>query len=332
MRKIVFLVLLIGVLVASCENGANVNSTNTRSLKPSTPTIIRESSTLYLAPTALPAITASNAREVLEEFVLENGGCELPCVFGVIPGESGEESVDSLVSYFQEDVLQVGIHGYDEGDRVYASVHREENHGGVTLLFWKNRLRVQFSFNYFFDESEVDQITLGVEAFQHVENVSQRAEMSFEHPYFESLLKSYSLGHILNTYGPPTQILVKVFPDDPEAPQSAIYLFDFVLFYPQQGFVVEYLSVREEYGEYYLGCPTKAHIDLSTWNPRKKLSLGDAIRYFSNVNGISRSNLVSFKPIEDVTSLGISNFYDMYRDKTFEGCVATPKDLWSSEF
>jgi hypothetical protein len=136
---------------------------------------------------------------------------------------------------------------------------------------------------------------------------------------------------LLETYGQPEQIIIRPFPDDQGYPSPpAQYTFDFVLFYPEQGFVAEYVSVRDTKGKDFIGCPTKSYrTQLSTWNPYEAGSIKEAIKYFTNLDGISTENIGEYKQLQDVTSLSITDFYNMFRIPNSSDCVETPKELWA---
>ena len=141
---------------------------------------------------------------------------------------------------------------------------------------------------------------------------------------------NFSLSNVLEEYGQPDQIIIRPFPDYEGHPSPpAQYTFDFVLFYPKQGFVAEYVSVRATEGNSFVGCPTKSYIThISSWNPEKSVSITEAIQYFSNLDGVSKGNISEYKQLQDVTSLSLADFYDVFRISNSNNCVKTPKELW----
>jgi hypothetical protein len=95
--------------------------------------------------------------------------------------------------------------------------------------------------------------------------------------------------------------------------------------------VVEYISAREEQENNFTGCPTKSYItQISSWNPDEIISIGESVKYFSNLDGISKINISEYKKVQDVTPLSITDFYNTFKTSSSNKCVQTPKKLWIS--
>jgi hypothetical protein len=295
---------------------------------------VTETQVVRPTPTKLPTISVGNAKDVLEEFIKENGGCELPCILGLTPGVSDPFLVEALASNFP-DFLQVenpepgyGINSVS----VHPSIWNDM--GGIQFTFWENWIRVGFGFDFYYEEGSIKQTMLVIQAYRdNQEELDKELIPVYADPYFESLAEKFLLHNILKTQGLPTQVFIRAFPDEPNTyHQPSIYPFSFVLYYPNYGFVIEYIVARQEEGEYYLGCASKPHIiELSTWGPDVNLTLKEAVWHFSTEVGVTRNNLSVFKPLEEATSMSIKDFYEMYKDENSEYCVQTPKNLWPHE-
>lgn len=298
--------------------GTSSSSANDISIT-STPLLISEKPT----PTFLPEISANNTKEILERYVRENGGCRLPCIMGLTSGLSENPEVNAFIQYFQQNAREaenltddINIWSYLEGDQ-----------GGVSLRFFEENKSVSIDLGFITNGGKVSQILFGGESYQHLE---VGAKTQFGDPYFNSLLREFTLSNVLNVYGLPSQILIWPFPDSPGRPSPpAQYTFSFVLLYTEKGFLAQYTSERKERDNYFVGCPTEPHsLDISAWDPKVHLDLMDAVKYFSNIDGINSQNASVFKALEDVTSLNIREFYEVFRATGTTECIETLKDLW----
>lgn len=276
-----------------------------------------------LTPTALPLISDNNTKEILESFVKGNGGCKLPCVMGLTPGLSENTELNAFINYFQDNTREAEnrINDID----VWTYIKNEQ--GGMSLRFFEDNKSISIGLGYITDGGKVNRIFLSGESYQHLDGGVKK---QFGNLNFNILLNQFTLAEILNLYGPPTQILIRPFPNDLGHPSPpAQYTFDFVLVYPENGFLIQYISERTQQGKYFVGCPTKPYsLNISTWSPKTPLNLVDAVEYFSNIDGISNQNISAFKLIEEVTSLNNAQFYEIFRNPNSNECVETHKELW----
>lgn len=143
---------------------------------------------------------------------------------------------------------------------------------------------------------------------------------------FAQTFEYYMLPSILSTYGAPEQVSLATWQDDPDHPRIKTQPFSLVLFYPDQGFFVEYVTEREVIGNRYAGCPSKSHIYLGTWDPKKVLSLPYVAQKAGSV--INELNTDYFQSVEDATSLTLDEFYNTFKNPENTTCLETSRDLW----
>ncbi len=290
-----------------------------------TPTIYKLPS-----PTALPIVSSANGKQILIEFLQNNGGCQLPCLLGLTPGGSVEE-VRKLIEFFdkgasnvanEEDSLEV--HNYLD------SIVRRGSSSSSALTFWSNRLMTQFNIDFFStDDNKIEQINLSSGSWQlSGQNENKVSAIVYGDKSYSELTDFFLLNRILNIYGVPQQILILPFPDDPGHPSPpAHYPFSFVLYYPDKGFLIEYSSSRDEQNGYYIGCPPESHIAVSVWDSDRVSTIEDVVKDFSNIYGINAATINDYKLIQDVTSFDPDSFYETFKAQTNE-CVQSPKSLW----
>jgi hypothetical protein len=286
------------------------------------------------APTTspVPSLPANNSRQAVYEFVQANGGCELPCLFGLAAGRSTKTDVRNLMRFFASGASSE----VDETDSLEVHNHLDSvtrrGSSGSSVTFWHDRIRAQLNIGYLYgSDGKIEQMVLSSESWQHSgQGRNESARILYDDRSYADLLRLYSLDRILSTFGAPREIIVHPFPDDPGHPSPpAQYPFSFVLYYPERGFLMEYSSARGEQSGFYIGCPTASHIAVSTWAPTGPLSIDEAVRYFSNLYGVNPSTVGSFRPIADVTDFDVNSFYQTFKVPT-DKCIETPRQLWQN--
>jgi len=334
-KKTIIANLLLGLLIFGCQpsttmptHSPNTIATFPAKLAPTASviasiTIIPTASQTPepLTPTPLPTISAGTTKESLTQFVQENGGCQLPCVLGLTPGLSDKMMGQGFVHDFQDNA-----NGLKNKVNILGST--KNNQGGILLMFIDSDKSVSITLDYFLDGNTINQILLSGSSSQTLEGGG--AKKQFGLPYFDTLLSAFTLPQILATYGLPSQILVRPFPDYVGHPSPpAQYTFAFILLYPDKGFLVEYISERLEQNGFFVGCRTKPYsLNLSAWDPNEPLTLLEAVQNLSGLEGISDQNAEAFKPMEDVTALSTKDFYEIFKNANSEACIKTPKELW----
>jgi len=296
-----------------------------------TSNLVERPTQVFASQTPVPLSTSTSVLPTptkisygLLSFVKENGGCKLPCIFGLTPGNSSRTAVNALLGNLMNSHLSAE-------QRNNATIDTFANYGweGASLSFVENKANIKVELASRSRDEEVDRLDFSAEALQSIDGGAKKI---YGDPYYDELLTPFTLSNILETYGQPDQIIIRPSPDDEGHPSPpAQYTFDFVLFYPEQGFVVEYVSVRNEKGKNFIGCPTESYLtQLSTWNPDEGKSINEVIKYkyFTNLDSISKENISEYKQLQNVTPLNVTDFYNMFRVSNSSDCVGTPKESW----
>jgi hypothetical protein len=277
---------------------------------------------------SLPILSQDNAKEVLTLFVKNNGGCKLPCLMGLTPGEN-DKAVYAFGTYFQKhsQTSKNQINGID------IVGHLDENSGGTLLVFWENRIRVQIGIGAALVDGsgKIDHMNMTGSVYQHHDDIhgNEIATLLYQHPYFENILGSFSLANILAVYGEPSEIWIMPFPlDNGYSYDSSKYPFDFVLLYQNKGFAIEYITRVIEEDGYLTGCPDVDYVQLSTWNPDEDKNFDDVAQYFSGTDSLSGANADFFKPLQEVTALSVKDFYKYFIVPGNDRSIRTPKNKW----
>ncbi len=264
-------------------------------------------------PSLTPASTLAPA-EVRAEILgkLENnGGCRLPCLWGVTPGTTEGQAVRLSLAQF----------GKHSTRSIYVDQIDFETTGALIYDSIKENLTVQIGFSYYINNDTVER--LGLTAFSRR---NQPVEEIFGDPYFNSLLQYYRLPQILSNYGRPSNVLIATWLYDPTA-RAKWNPFSIVLDYRGQGFLVEYLAPLKIQGNLYLGCPSQAHVTIWTWDLERKFTLEEIVSKDSGA-GINELNTSRFKSVDEATSQTLDQFYEHYKDPNSKTCLETSSNLW----
>jgi hypothetical protein len=142
----------------------------------------------------------------------------------------------------------------------------------------------------------------------------------FDSTIFGSKLAFYMLPHILSEYGRPSSVLLSTDLGPNEFGDMG--LFYLILMYPDQGFIVHYTTGARMSGSDVLGCMANAHITVDAYPSGH----GDTF-YGLLPEGYSDVALVSYKPLEEVTSMSLDQFYQTFNKPT-DQCIVTASANW----
>lgn len=266
-------------------------------------------------PMPQPTLAPEEAKTNILQLLKENGGCRLPCVWGVDPAISTLSSVIRFTDQF--------------GRSSKPGEYDISTFGDVTAIFWKGNLRAYTNFGPSARKGNLAYLSLYAEFTQEQrEGGNLKIRPVYGNPFFTQLIGNFLLPKILSDYGEPSQVMIMPFYDDPDAPNDVNSLFSLVLVYQKQGFLIEYLLLKEKGPEDYLGCPSKAaYLSLITWDPQNQPALEDIVLGNSGL-GINSDNFSQFKSLEEATTLTKDSFLHTFSNENSHSCLETPQELW----
>lgn len=264
-----------------------VTSTPSATISPTaTPTQMLGSvitSTSVLTPTLIPTLSPEQVEGVIHGLFENNGGCLLPCFWGITPGQTDWQTAQRFLTPL---ALQIYVYA----DNISAEVHLpapEEVH--LTVLRQ----------TYAFDDGIVT---------------------SIKSPVLQTL--NFQPSTILDTYGAPDEVWLNTA----NASREGHWGFIMYLFYPQQGFMLQYNVEAVQQNDHVLGCGFEQDdiILLGTWlQEGKELSFETASRPGS---GFAETTFAL--PLEDATGMNVGTFYETFKDPNNPICLETPLSLW----
>lgn len=303
-RKIIFLFIMISIIVSSCVKrplyGSDTTNYSTLTKEynlTATSTWISATPSENIITTALPLATWTpaptlsdiEAERMIQSLLKNNGGCRLPCWWGIIPGKTTWEEARQFLSTFATSIVQ----GSFSQTIIEKIPHFSTNYsihykipgipdGGAVLI----------------------SLTDGI--------VSTIAFGS------TSTSESFRLSQLLSKYGKPGKIFVETYQNLPYNPLP----FTLVLYYPEFHFLARFETYAQKEGSFLIGCPKMVNPYLVLWSADRNVSDLDIQNWAFGED----SSLV--KELKDVTNLSEDEFYRIFRDSESIDCIKTPVEYW----
>jgi hypothetical protein len=148
---------------------------------------------------------------------------------------------------------------------------------------------------------------------------------------FHVYYSHYLLPQALSNYGEPSNVFIGPDPEDDTPTRQTPWIpFSIVLFYPDQGFLVNYILPKKLEGDYFRGCLREINeLTIITWNPGQRKSISDILAEIppSSWTWMTESRLKEFyRPIEQI--MPIDQFYEIYKNSNYPDCIQVPISLW----
>jgi hypothetical protein len=296
----------------SPTNTASATTTSNLNLRPTLKTI--PTITFTYAPT-LPSPTMTPpptfAPEEVEKLVVElfneNGGCELPCWWGFVPGKTTWLKARNILERFAKFDPRINQDASEFYLYIYIPVAEEISSSPLPQIY---RVR--------------DGIITSMEVYIGEAHV-------------------YPLSDFLNNYGPPQEIWIHTYRNVYRNENVlGVLAFEVVLFYPERGILALYgaKSTDIKFGKVW-GCkmggtPSK----FGLWSPKERMTFDEAAKEFRvypppvvEIEGLQAmyDEGVLFLPIEEATSMDVQEFYQTYKMPNSSVCMQTPTELWPEQ-
>jgi hypothetical protein len=262
-----------------------------------------------------PQVLSPDAEDaLLADRLVNNGGCELPCWWGITPGATPWEDA-------QQQFLS-----YGESISSWSWAADEWGMGYRTGLLGRHE---SYPFDYVVEHIIYEQggIVSLIGAQGHVPGWPAD-EWSLS-PRFVQDWERYTLDQVLARLGRPSQVLLHYWSDHES-------LFSVGVLYEDRGVLIDYMGMAQgerEAGEYHFDsvviCPARSHLtDINVWlkSPEMEPSLTDVFMGF----GGGYLGLLSYwntPSLEDATGMSLDTFYTTYLDPNADACMEAQWDL-----
>jgi hypothetical protein len=188
--------------------------------------------------TPLPTLPADEAEKLVMSLLRDNAGCQLPCWWGITPGEASLDIASQFLSSFALKVYTADVLPVEKDGVVYLRA-------GVSVNY---KLSGQFS-----------------DGSTYLTSINGVVDVIGVRPRGTEL--NYQLHHLLTTHGQPESVLFEADTD--------YSLFHLLLYYPDQGITALYESKFERLSATYRVCPQGVGPELWLWSPGNVFTLTD---------------------------------------------------------
>lgn len=285
----------------------------TSTLKPSLPATktnqITPFPTSTSVPSLVPPLPTEKAYERLLDLLQTNGGCELPCWWGIYPGESTiqetRQKVSPLAGIFEFSFLSM------------------ESAGSLSIIYPVDDLdfHIYIAYYPFPTGNTVETLYISTQILRYIDkgNGDYEYREVYDSDAYRQLLGNFALSEMLSKLGTPSNIGVRaILPNPPSSQYMSV-----TLYYPEQGIVALYTMNVEIIDNNVTGCPSQSIVSLWLIPPEA----GDNYHEFLSLAGSWESDEF-VKPLDEVTSMSSNEFYEIFKESSTMRCIETPIDIW----
>ncbi|GAB1471725.1 hypothetical protein MASR2M66_26030 [Chloroflexota bacterium] len=238
----------------------------------------------------------------------DNGGCKLPCLWGITPGKSSFQEAQAILAPFSSLSHSVYLNPPGPGDIVPSYTE-----GDLEIY-----TRVSFLTNP--DSDIINRLAFNAEAHRPIKDGGY--ENVFDSKFFGDKVSAYVLTRVLSEQGTPSSIMIATAGGPLTRGGTGGFLI--LLLYPDQGILVNYTTQMYLTGNKVRGCPVNAHIEMELY------PTGNSDSFFEMLKQTDWAvKFGYYKPLEEVTSMSVDAFYQTFREPT-DKCIETPANLWAT--
>jgi hypothetical protein len=242
-----------------------------------------------LAPptdTPPPPLTPVEGAKLVKELLVTNGDCELPCWWGIHPGEPLS---DANISLF---LLAPYHDNYDISDtRV-----------GLAFAYTKNRTSAGLDYYVGVTAILTKEVVSRMRVSSRVLDIGTSAQ-------FAQDWQALALHRVLTKFGMPSEVRLSAndFAPEPGVP----FLFTLDVIYADKGIAIQYNGYLQRRAGKLMLCPALSHvneINLLLTSP------GNGAQFYDHLREWPRMSIEYTSPIQDNSTLSLTDFYSMFRD------------------
>ncbi len=258
----------------------------------------------------IPTLAVEDAHARLIDLLANNGGCRLPCFWGITPGVTTAQQARDILAplsslsdfnVFKSESGTIGLNaGLKDDQLLDISISYLENKDNIYGVAFEVR-----------DLKKLVDPQSGELGFQDV----------FDSPYFGEKVDFYMLHQVLAAHGRPGVVLLTTWGKIP-TPRYGQGNFKLILLYPEQGIAMQYTTEMRVVGKNVEGCLANAHVEIDLFPAGNAAAFDEYLAPWG-----WKDRMAYYKPLEEVTSLSIDDFYQIFRQPT-KKCLETPANKW----
>ncbi|MEA3439302.1 MAG: hypothetical protein U9R58_03380 [Chloroflexota bacterium] len=251
--------------------------------------------------TPLPTLPIEEVFTLTLDLLKTNAGCSLPCWWGITPGVTSTDEIQSFLETFLGAVRSE--YRYEFSD----------NGGYIAMSNQPSGLQVSV---YYFAENGI--VTMLYIPTRMTFDITRTV---YDDPQYFKIMEAYTLSQMLAVYGKPSQVLVRSF----SGIAAEHFPTHFLLYYPEEGIIAQYFShnmpvLEADKTITSWTCPSVSHLSLRLFDPDTELSLEQLLEF--------DDNLSKYKEISEATNMDIDTFYETYLESDCSEYIKTPEEIW----
>ena len=245
----------------------------------------------------IPTLTSEQEANLVTTMLESNGGCELPCWWGIIAGKTTYKGALAL----------------------FTSLGISLGNAGLTLDTPHPKHTFDYRLNVGLDDT--GSVIQSIKAVGEVYNsLTYEGQLSarFTHDW-----QRYAWSQILAEYGPPSQVRINLSSTNYSTPAS----YKLILFYESLGMAIQYDGLAKDIDvQRVRACPrfeniTGIHVTLIS--PKQSKALLDTALppdpLLQNTTGVRVIDL--WPSLENATGMNVQTFYKTFKDVKSQGCL-----------
>jgi hypothetical protein len=248
-------------------------------------------------PTKYPTLDSQGRLNFVLQELKTNGGCQLPCWWGITPGKTTwEEMVDTFVKQ--------GI-GFGNADRnqLFLDVVANKKYAQQT---------VDVTFQQ--ENSLVQNINIGMDYYYVLVQ-----------PEYSELWQKYSLDQVMSQFGVPTGVYLQYTTEGGDWAPGISADYDLWVVYDARGIAIRYPGKLIHDIQGWYTCPKYGLLDgieIQLYSPTSKPFIPDT--------NSRHGPFISFSgTLQELTGLSLQKFYEMFSQNSPQGCLlVTDPDPW----
>lgn len=240
--------------------------------------------------TPLPTIPPSEFPDRLLDLMDSNAGCELPCWWGIVPGETTTAEALYFLTQFPMAIGEL---------RTQEVFYKGESHNTSAFGFSIDiPSKLMGTIDVFSSDETVVSILVHLEQYR----------------------KNYQLEQLLKSFGKPSEVY---FSAQASSPIAKLAPTIFILDYREKGILVWYEYPTIRIADNLQFCSNSEMTSFELWDPGLDVySRFTVDEYIDIITGFPSKRLA------DATTFTLDSFYETFVNSGSGKCIETPANLW----
>jgi hypothetical protein len=241
--------------------------------------------------TPLPTIAPDEAAIFVEELLETNSGCQFPCWWGIIPGETRWIDAKNFLDTFAIDYAVTGFGGGRSAYEVYVPSAYSERH---------------ISYTFYVLDNVVYGVGTGIGGLTW---------------------RNYELHQILNSFGPPKEVWIETFWREYHPFRVILFYphLGIMVLYANDGSTSgdNIVGCPQDTDEFPEMSSQQRLPWLWVFTPDEGTTFVETADFIAETMGAD-----NYLALEEATDMDVETFYETFKEASTTTCLITPSELW----